>query len=530
MVRFQKWIASMLLTGLLLLTGISVQAQTTTSFAYNATGVVYGGNWNIYDGIFAHHGWVGNGSSTIDLVATGTQFVIKNYFASGSTDWTVVVRNLDGSGAVTTTPTLTTGAWGTNLTIFTGLSDAAHWVSITTASQPAIDRDSTNAFSVTGAAPAIGFPTNYSSPIYMNSAGVSPHILVTGMNATTVAGNPVYQAYTTTDQEVWFYANMSALTIRLVASGFHYRLMNVDTGASTTAVDDASGLFKWQTLFTGLDTSRHLWKLTLGAGGGQSQIIQMMCAGGSGMDLTATVPARPILAVFGDSITQATVGTGLFSWLGYGHLLSDYLNYILYNFGLNSTSVSVSGGSNAGETDARCDAVISSSAAYCVILFGTNDIHAGVSAATFQTAFQSMLTKLCSGTTANPTGLPNCQFSVLGILPSIYDHHTQTEIEVYNTSIQAAITATLAAHPSAHIRYLPTIGWNMAGMMYAAGGAYTTFDQTNFYQGDGGGLHPNATGYGVMLTNLLPYFSTSTVRKIYSSRGNRADGRHAGRN
>jgi lysophospholipase L1-like esterase len=512
----RQW-ASVLLAGLIIMCGIRVKAQT--NFSVNATGVVRGGTWTIQNG--GGHNAITDGTPNrqLDFMVTGTACVFSNYYATGS-NMGVTVRNASGTVEVATfTPTVTINSWQTNLTLFSGLTDTPHWVTLRFPSQWLVDSD--NTFGVTGAAPALTYPTGFGLVTELTAGGTAAHLLVTNFVVTVLGGNSAYLA-TYPDSEIWFYATGDSIWVRTSSNLGKIRLINVDTGNTYVATEGNTG-WEWIRVATGQGTSRHLYRMSesVNVGGGQTfGVTEMMtdaATAGSGLDLTATIPAKPVLTVYGDSITEGTLGTGSQSWQAFGRRLAESQNYALYNLGFGGTNVSGTG--NSGETTLRTNLAIASNATYCVILYGTNDLHSNIATGTFQTSYQNMLTKLV-------TGMPACKFIVLGILPTIYDSHTQPQVDAYSVYIQNAIAATLVTNPSAHIQYVSTTPWNLAGAAYAAGGAYTTFSNTpNFYTGDGGGLHPNAAGYTVMASDLAPYVTAFVPPLFRRSNGGRPGSR-----
>ena len=509
MQMFLRWTARLLLTGLLLLSGA---AGAQTNFSVNATGVVKGGVWVVQNG-GGHNAITFSGlDRQLDFVVVGTSCVLENYYAVASL-MTITVRDAD-SGAVqvaTNTPSTATGGWQTNLTLFSGLADSRHWVTLHFGAQYLIDSD--NTFLVSGAAPNVVLPVTFGPVTTLPGAGVAAHLLVTNMYIQATSHLTYYHG-DYTDGEIWFYATGDSLWARTNSNLCNLRLINVDTGNAYTVTEGNTGM-EWIKLASGQGTARHLYRLSASCDprSGQTfsveQIMTDAATAGSGLDLTTTIPTRPTITVFGDSITVGVAGA-TYSWLAYGRLIAEAKNYALNNLGVGQSPVNnASGGPAPGETTARCNAVIATAPTYCIILYGTNDITSNVTVSNFQASYKSMCDQLAAG-------LPTTKFIVLSILPSNYGNRLQSQADPYNAAI-----STVVATEGSHWQFVDTKPWNMAGSAYANGGALNTFVTTNFFDG----LHPNATGYSLMEGFIAPYVTAYVAPHFRRGSGGRGGSR-----
>jgi lysophospholipase L1-like esterase len=390
----------------------------------------------------------GQPSTTPTLTLTGTNTVWTQETAAGL--FTVT----GGSGASIGTPTVTTD---TAATVVLTDGSAAGALTITDTS-------------VTGSTATFTVLTVYdlTSPsvygVYVQIEGAPTLATNFGTSSWAVA-YPVGGAFRP-EGAIRFKATISTLAVYAYLDGSVVRISidGTDAGSVTLANTSAYG---WTTVSTSLDSAnQHEYLLSWGASGNTGMFVAKVgTGGGTGLN-TATLAARPLIAFYGDSITQGTTGTGNDATLNWTHHVGRLAGYQVANLGIGSTTVVGSGSSGQARTADLT--TLGTVPTVVLIMYGVNDV--GVSStSTFQTAYSSMLTAI-------RTGLPNAFIICEAIMHYPADSNAQVP---YNTAIAAAVAAQANAKT-----------------VYRSGGF------TNYDQSAGGGLHPSDVGSGQVAAQI----------------------------
>ena len=300
---------------------------------------------------------------------------------------------------------------------------------------------------------------------------------------------------------IFLWGFSQATQIRLTIDGVQYPPQTLGT------VGDLS--YGWRTVITGLALSAtyHTFEVmvdsnapTTTSGGSQCIIYQVLVQGFTGINPTP-LAAKNQLAVYGDSISAPgywpTAYGALESWC-HGYLMARNRGLGYVGCGIPATTVSSTySGATSGESRTADLTRLGTAVTHCVVHYGINDVHFSVDGATFQTAYEAMMTALLAGCTA-------CQFYCLGVLPqnAITFGLDAAEIAAQNARIVAAI----AALGSSRVLYIDPTNWPLNPPSGA--GAWALFVD--------GGVHPNAGGYGVIsqlleatLSGTFPSYSAA---------------------
>jgi lysophospholipase L1-like esterase len=344
-------------------------------------------------------------NAEVTFTVTGTAATLQGYVTS--VDQPVAV-SVDG-GAFTLVPTMTDATW-TTLTLFTGLSDAAHTVIVrdqgaSFGNSFYVDRDSV--VTVTGAVPAIAAPTGYGSMYKLSASGVNSYIVPEGGGAFSSAqGNNTYTT-SRTDLSFHFKATISTLSCWGYRSGTKVALW-IDGVRQTMVTLPSVSTWGRVDLYSGLDSAaEHDYVLQIGTP--SPLIYDLVTTGGTGIN-TTTLAARPVFAGYGDSITSGSSGSDgsstASSWL---FKLAMRMGYQVNNRGIGSTSVRNygAGGTNcttfSGESRTADVTGISPDPAAVFILYGVNDAAGGCSGGTppttanFKTSYRAMVDAMVAG-------------------------------------------------------------------------------------------------------------------------------------
>jgi len=500
------------LLALLLLIGLRPAHCTTTTYLYNDSHIVYLGPWANQSGsghnfcaALANSGW------EMSYGFTGTQTTIQIFVTTAG----AFQFSVDG-GSFTTSNVTTLSAF-TTYTVVTGLTDAAHTLTIKHVGSFTFDLAQDATITVTGAAPSLSLVSGY-GPVYnldrsttdfLGRAGISSVSNMEGgwISSTTNASFIPAASYTqaTTGGNNWsdadedFYATSPAISAYMFCNSTSARLV-VDGVPLTPVALPSTG---WQvvSLATGLDSShQHRYRIYISMP--PINMMQIMTPGGT-INTSTGPPARSLWLFFGDSIVSSTTGTvgqsisGLSdTMLGWPSRICQANNVICMNRGIggttafNTTGQPGSSGTAAvttqsGQARAATDlAGISPAPSRLFMAYGINDFMnvSGMSpaetTAQFQTAQTSILT---SAVAAVPK---TCSIIVFGIWPRT--GHTQSEYVAWN----AATLAAIAAVGAPNVTYIDPYTW------YAP--LTDTID----------GLHPNAFGCLEIQIQLQTYLNT----------------------
>jgi lysophospholipase L1-like esterase len=475
----------------------------TSTYGANNANIVFSGQWtDLVAG--GHNAREFAGANTqIDFVATGTTLTMLCSYPSSVT----IQASVDG-GAFATIGN-TGGAWA-SATIFSGLSDAAHTVTIkhTGGAQGDFYLDRDSAFSLTGASPAVASPSGFGTQYTLNNTTfVTQSSQEGGWQSESLGGYGSPQLRTTvwTDAAVRFRAKCQTIKVWTFQDGATLKFQIDGVDQSGTVVAPNTSQYGWVTLASGLDSAaEHEYGFSLaGIPGGKTYVYAVMLVGGTGLVNTTFAP-RASLAGYGDSIVQATAGTGNNAAAGFLHKLALQKGLAAENRGVaGSTAKQFGSGSppvttQAGEAATRLPDItgLSPAPAFVVVLYGRNDmsqIGGAETVAQFQTSYQAMMGALVAA-------LPATRFFCLGILPC----------KDYNAAARApwsaAIQTVAQGFVSANVQFVSTEGWIDDGA-----GSADLYDN----------VHPNASGYDKIVTQLssLVGFGTQLDPVIVSASG-----------
>jgi len=467
----------------------SVAAPT---FAAKLPAILYSGGLWVDAEYNAHFARMPMGiGSQVDFRATGTALTALLYMPTS-----VSVQAKIDSGAWTTL-TGNASAWA-NYTLFTGLTDTAHDVSLRlvsgTAYQFALDEA---AFvSLSGSAPAVSAPNPSSwvtshlvgSGLLNGFAGQMEGVWTSGSDFTNGYSRlPVYTSSGGTGSALRFKAKCTSIKAFGPTSGLGsvtimVRVDGVDQGALSTPVLDTgtTGPYAWATVAAGLDgTATHEYVLTAIASSWNVLSIECPSTLGDGLSLAA-LPARPALAVYGDSITfGAGATTPTKAW---AYLLAKSKGMALFDYGYTGYQVmSDTANFNALSTAYGNSLNNVPKPATLVYMGGVNDqvsTGASVPVADFVEADRRLVEQLASS-------FPGTQVLYLGLLPN-------AGANVANRpAMNTGKSANAAALGYANLTYVNTDGW-ITGTDTSAGG-----DMND-------GLHPNNVGHLKVATQLVP--------------------------
>lgn len=439
----------------------------------------------------------------LDLVATGTSATLA--ILSGPANSIAVT--VDGSAS---TPTVAGGYTWTTATLFSGLSDGPHEVTVTFGSSETWVERGTNSetLQVTGSAPAVETAASLTAGSHpTQSAWLSalsgaqhrfydyPGSCEAGSWASGSGSG--FQAFSTTQNDATFRLRHAGAFSMFMYRGGGRLYCSVDGGAEAELDVPNSGDYNWVD-FSAIapDASEHEYRLTTGATPGTGQyLMAVRTDSGAGYNTSSALwpapTAKDQVAFAGDSITF-NGGTSPDSHLGYVHLL--YLdapsNRIFWNQGVSGSKVV-----GEWETDAYVARVtgISPAPVTCLVLLGVNDLSAATAAATFRASYWQLINKLT-------TGLSTTAFKVSGVFPA-----SGLSTSAYNAAIQQVLGAAgdgaghvLTSGQQARCTYIDPAPMQLNG---ASGTDYTT----NYLDG----LHPNAAGYAKVHDLFAPYLAAA---------------------
>lgn len=441
-------------------------------------------------------------NSEIDFRFTGTLLtMLCNYAAS-----VTMQVSVDG-GAFVTIPN-NAGAWS-SVTVATGLTDTQHTCTVQhsggTQANFYIDTDSS--FTVTGAVPALTTPDPaVFGPVTYLTQTPAPFAIEGGWTNSNLAGysSPPSLQTIWEDSSIRFRAKIGTFKLWVAQNGGKYQLQ-VDGKDVGAAVADVSAFpYGWITLGSGLDvTTEHEYGVSVSyVTSGLAFLYAVMTIGGTGINQAYSFAPRQAVACYGDSITLGTNGTGNDSGLAFPHKLGLQRSSNLFNKGMGGSTVKQFGSgvpavtTGAGEATTRTPDItgITPAPAYCIVLYGTNDLAQVGGAETsvqFQTSYQAMMNALV-------TGLPNTKFFCLGILPR------KDFLAAARAPWTAAIQAVVTALANMKVVFVATEGW-----IDDSAASPDLYDS----------VHPNATGYAKVVTRLLGLFPSGNSAFLTTPQG-----------
>ena len=352
------------------------------------------------------------------------------------------------------------GGTGASIATATGISNTSATATLTVGS-------ATGAITVTDTSTGATatFTANPPTTTYdLTSAAIGQYYvqLEGGLYQNTWAGQTAWGHQTWNDCAVRFVGTVGTVEAYVYKNGAPVRVSvdGVDTALVTLANTSAWG---WVTLASGLDTSNpHAYLFSWGQ---LCYVQQLRTTYGTGIS-TARLPARKVLAGYGDSITAGDSAGGTDSTESWLHKAGLALNYQVVNRGIHSSYVVGSSGT-AGEYRTADMTGLLPAADVIVSLYGTVDAENSGDVTTFGASYLNMLQKLQAG---NPSAIIVCE----RILKASTG---DTSKNAYSTKASDAVTAM--ANPQ---------------IVYKTGmyGAYTGTD----------GLHPPAADCGALATAL----------------------------
>jgi hypothetical protein len=247
-------------------------------------------------------------NSQIDFTATGTDCTLRALVTTTGSNWLQV--SVDG-GAYTNLAMsgMTINTW-TDLTLFTGLSDTAHTVSVrlNIGGGSVVYIDFLTAISLTGAAPAIAMTTGFGEiwdvwgGEFLTYAQSFGGLVSSAFNG---YGNPPLALCTSfPDQGIRFWGRATDIKVWSINNTAHSFKLMIDGVASSLGKisGNSSGTYTWITMGTGIDnTVDHMFELVQ-VNSSTWSFGQVMLVGGTGLRKTISPsPKRGVVANFGDS-------------------------------------------------------------------------------------------------------------------------------------------------------------------------------------------------------------------------------------
>ena len=413
---------------------------------------------------------------SFDFVANGTDCQVGIY------DFGSFQYSIDGGAAQTNS----VGSAALKLiTLFTGLSDGPHTVSIWGTAQN-FYRDN-NFFIVTGAAPSITRAgTSYRIKDYESSIS---------LDGSSGYGNPTsnqwYSEAYNGNGSLLSFGGTGGGSIRFRATaeglrvfgyqkyGLRVAVDGVETGTTYTPAAEGWGWLGVGSSYDG--TADHEYRIT--CIGGQSW-YHSVHATGTGTINTSSAVTGSAWAFFGDSITAGYPLNNGSQTFAYQVAVAKSVG--IRNMGIGGTTVAATGGSNSGQSRTAQITGLTPSVGRVVILYGTNDpekFGAGETTTDYQPAYEAMLQSLIDGL---PSGTP---IDCLAMLPTSDVTRSSYRSQILGWT-SAAVASKSAANAGTKIRYIDTTGWIIP--------ATDTSD----------GLHPNATGHAKIATAYLATFAS----------------------
>lgn len=424
----------------------------------------------------------------LDFYVTGTACALRCFASSND----AIAASVDGGALQTYTPTAL-NAWIT-LTLFTGLPDTPHHVTVKKANPTAtLLLDSMQAITVQGKAPALIRPAD-ADPVNWGAQQI-PLVASDGKSTTVGIADEA--------QTLYFRAQLSgypnALIVGTYAGGSLYcratgsgvRLWMLQNGSRwQTTVDGVTqpvisvantDQFGWVTLASGLNANAtHTYVLTnVLRTNTYTTLYALMFPGGA--LVPQTLPARPILAVTGHSFVAGEFGLDL-SQLYYLPLAQAH-GYAIASRGFGGVTFLNTPGSpspySTNSVEARLPEIVAVQPDICVVDAFVNDVLIGNKVSPpetperLQAGLQDYLTQALQQ-------CPNTHFYILGLLDN-------TGFESRLPPFIAAIQAAVQAQNSPRCTFVSETGW---------------IDPTTDTFSDG--LHPNVQGNQKIAAHLAP--------------------------
>lgn len=373
-------------------------------------------------------------------------------------------------GGSPSTPYLSAGrfVW-TWLTIYSGLSDAAHHVTV---AAPYFDQ--TTLLSVTGSSPALQTIPGYGSSYYTTDSGFVTNTITDDYWSTqTVDGNSTLQwafpdgaiRFNATITDLYLFQNNDSGIWSLYQDGVQVGTINTDNQQNFSLLHVASGL-----------SGAHAYRLVTGTVNQTSYLSQMMLAGTGFTARTAS--AIGVEAFFGDSITAGQgLGTG-----GDGRQtdmwqVASGVGRISYRAGVSGQTIEYALAHTAQITG------VSPLPDRVWVRYGHNNIGGTVGSVgepnTITGDYYTMISNLRSA-----SGMGNVPMVMEEIFPTTTGLAGQRDAA--NAGIAVAVNTWIANDSDINMRLVNTDNWIVP--------ATDTID----------GVHPNAVGYTKMYNREIP--------------------------
>ncbi len=338
---------------------------------------------------------------------TGTNTIWSSETASG------LFTLSGGTGAsISNPPTVSTNTSATN-TITKGSADATLTVTDTSTG-------ATATFTVAAAYTTLDLTGTTIAGVYVQVEGGAT---LGSFGGGTAWGQP---SANWTDGAIHVKGRFTALKLKAYNNGAIVRLAvdGVDT-ASITLASGSSG-YVVSSAFTGLDGSvEHDYILSWGS----TMFVQELQYLGTG-PTTTFLPARKVLAGYGDSITQGQSWGTVDSTQSWLHLAGLTLGYQVLNRGIGSTKVSSGTNNGEGRTADVTGATALPNPDVVVVLYGTVDAGASADLTVFGAAYLHMLQQI-------QVGLPNATIVNERLLKTGVGDTTR---DTYSTKISDQVT------------------------------------------------------------------------------------------
>lgn len=462
-------------------TGVAVTNNSTvsgTTIAGSNSSLYFLGYWVPSSGSGHNFQLISGTNSRLDTVVTGTDCDIQLY---GGQNYTLTV---DGTPTSITAPaSTTTWVW---YSLFAGKSNTAHTVSVT-----GLAFDTDNTLRVVGS--GVSSPTGYGPYYQISAAPLSTYSAIEG--SPTTSSTSGYTASPLTWGEAGAGIRFKANVTDLWLWGFHSsdQLVVLQDGVALTPLTvDNSSVFDLFHVASGL-SGTHEYEITyIGAtnsGHGSLNFASgVMLGGGTGL-VSLAHTARSGIASYGDSIVQQSQANCVTSCMqGDWWLSTRPLNYIEDRRGNAGQQVSTYLRDNTAQITSLSPAPV---AAW--LCGGVNDQISGVTIGavgtpgTFTGDDYTMIANVVSGLP------PHTPVFHRAILPN--SSANSSNRSTYNTAIQTAVNAYVAANPGATVYYVPTDNWIISS------GSTDLIDSV---------LHPNSSGYAKIANRQIPIHASLT--------------------
>lgn len=433
------------------------------------------GFWGYYNEITnaARHAWQGSNTQWIGSM-TGTDATMATTVAATNTPWYVSV-----DGGAFTHP----ASSGSAITLFSGLTDTAHQViimgDVTFAPNNGYTPTSGTLFSITGAAPALGYSTD-TGPSYIITDPSFPG--QSSLYITAAPGGNVRPLYslTTNNTAPSGYSTSGAIRFRAqcdciwLCTGLTEFWYSIDGGTVTRVTgitgpaSRPSGYGTWKKVLSGLDnTAMHDYMImpstVNGSVADQKQALGIMIGGSSATFGSYT--AKTVVGQFGDSVTESRVSAYVGSGATDVYKYSAALGYMPMACGKQGV-----GAATLNTDITTMSAYWPAVPKYAVLAIGYND----TAGATFRTNYLACINTLLG----------------LGIKKILCRRIVTDNTGTFNSTIDADIQTVVSTLANPNVTYMGTTSW--INISTVEGHAGNDNDGTN---PSAVGTHPDRAGY-----------------------------------